>query len=58
MLESESQNKDEYENVIRRDTFWSGLVADLVIEHTLMHTLKTDGGLTLGEGYNEAQRER
>ncbi len=38
-------------HVIRRsDKFWSGLSSDLVIEQTLMRSLKSTGGLTRGSG--------
>ena len=43
--------------VIRRtDQFWAGLSADLVIEQSLMRSLKTPGGLTRGSGMTEEQR--
>ena len=45
------------EYVIRRsNTFLAGLSSDLVIEQTLMRSLKTSGGLTNGSGINEEQR--
>ena len=44
-------------HVVRRsNTFWAGLSSDLVIEQTLMRSLKTSGGLTNGSGINEEQR--
>lgn len=44
-------------HVIRRSQkFWSGLSSDLVIEQTLMRSLKTSGGLTRGSGLSEGQR--
>ena len=44
-------------NVIHRsDSFWAGLSTDLVIQQTLMHTLKTSGRLTRGSGMTERQR--
>lgn len=44
-------------HVIRRtDQFWAGLSADLVIEQSLMRSLKTPGGLTRGSGMTEEQR--
>ena len=44
-------------HVIRRSNqFWAGLSSDLVIESTLMRSLKTSGGLTRGSGMNEEQR--
>jgi len=44
-------------HVIRRtDKVWAGLGSDLVIEQTLMRSLKTSGGLTRGSGMSEEQR--
>ena len=44
-------------HVIRRSSqFWASLGSDLVIEQTLMHTLKSQGGLTRGSGMSEHQR--
>ena len=44
-------------HVIRRsNTFWAGLGCDLVIEQTLMRSLKSTGGLTRGSGMSEHQR--
>ena len=44
-------------HVIRRsDRYWAGLSSDLVIEQTLMRTMKTTGGLTRGRGMAELQR--
>ncbi len=42
--------------VRRSDRFWAGLSSDLVIEQTLMRTMKTTGGLTRGRGMAGAQR--
>ena len=42
----------------RCDKFWGGLGADLVIEQTLMRSLKTASGLTRGGGMEELQRGR
>ncbi len=43
-------------HVIRRSNqFWAGLSSDLVIEQTLMRSLKTCGGLTRGSGMSEEQ---
>ena len=65
MINLETHNKHVFEmfqngyHVIRRsNTFWGGLGADLVIEQTLMRTLKTAGGLTRVGGMREAQRGR
>src|SRR6218665_2204937 len=49
----------KFENgyVIRRSNqFWAGLSSDLVIEQTLMRSLKTCGGLTRGSGLSDEQR--
>ena len=44
-------------HVIRRtDKYWAGLGCDLVIEQTLMRTLKSNGGLTRGSGMTDEQR--
>ena len=44
-------------HVIRcSDKFWAGLGSDLVIEQTLMRSLKSTGGLTRGSGMSEEQR--
>ena len=44
-------------HVIRRsDKYWAGLGCDLVIEQTLMRSLKSTGGLTRGSGMTEHQR--
>ena len=44
-------------HMIRRsDQYWAGLGSDLVIEQTLMRTLKSTGGLTRGSGMSEHQR--
>src|SRR6218665_100412 len=44
-------------HVIRRSNqFWAGLSSDLVIEQTLMRSLKTCGGLTRGSGLFDEQR--
>ena len=44
-------------HVVRRSNkFWAGLSSDLVIEQTLMRSLKTSGGLTHGSGMNEEKR--
>ena len=43
-------------HVIRRaDRYWAGLSSDLVIEQTLMGTMKSTGGLTRGRGIDESQ---
>ena len=47
----------EGHHAIRRsDRFWAGLWSDLVIEQTLMCSLKSKGGLTRGRGFTENVR--
>ena len=62
MLELEEQQPHVHaafvsgHHVIRRsDRYWAGLSSDLVIEQTLMRTMKTTGGLTRGRGMDESQ---
>ena len=44
-------------HVIRRtNQYWAGLGSDLVIEQTLMRSLKSSGGLTRGSGMSEEQQ--
>lgn len=45
-----------YHVIRRNDMFWAGLGCDLVIEQTLMRSLKGTGGLTGGSGMSEHQR--
>ena len=46
-------------HVIRRtNQYWAGLGSDLVIEQTLMRSLKSTDGLTRGSGMTEHQRAR
>ena len=42
--------------VCRSNRFWAGLSLDLAIEHILMKSVKTTGGLTRGRGMSEVQR--
>ena len=42
--------------VRRSNRHWSGLLSDLVIEQTLMHSIKTHAGLTGGQGVFERVR--
>ena len=63
MTELESNNPEVYRmfqkglHVIRRtNQVWAGLGCDLVIEQTLMRSLKTSGGLTHGSKMTEDQR--
>ena len=63
MLELENRHPDVYlkfvngRHVVRRSNkFWAGLSSDLVIEQTLMRSLKTSVSLTHGSGMNEEQR--
>lgn len=48
--------KDGYHVIRRSDRYWAGLSTDLVIEQTLMKSMKSTGGLTHGRGVNEEQR--
>jgi len=45
-----------YHVVRRSDHYWAGLSSNLVIEQTLMRTMKTTGGLPRGRGIAESQR--
>ena len=63
MLELEEKHPDihtcfmsGYHVVRRSDRYWAGLSSDLVIEQTLMRSMKTSGGLTHGRGVDESQR--
>jgi hypothetical protein len=65
MVKLESTRPDIYQKfmtglfVVRRsDRYWAGLASDLVIEQSLMRTIKTTGGLTRGRGMDELQRTR
>ena len=42
--------------VRRTNRHWSGLWSDLVIEQTLMRSIKTRGGLTRGRGMTNSVR--
>ena len=44
---------DGFHVVRRSNQFWAGLSSDLVIEQTLMRSLKSTGGLTRGSGMTE-----
>lgn len=47
----------EGNHVIRRSNrYWAGISSDLVIEQTLMRSIKTTGGMTRGKGMSEQQR--
>ena len=44
-------------HAVRRSCrFWAGLWSDLVIEQTMMRSIKSNGGLTRGRGFNEDAR--
>ena len=45
-----------YHSVRRSDRYWAGLSTDLVIEQTMMKSLKGRGGLTHGRGMTESVR--
>ena len=63
MSELQSKHAEIYQKcingfyVVRRSNHYSaGLGSDLVIEQTLMRSLKSTGGLTRGSGMTEHQR--
>ena len=63
MSQLETKHPDVYQkfqeglHVIRRtDRQWSGLACDLVMEQTLMRSIKSSGGLTHGSKMTEEQR--
>ena len=63
MLDLAEEHPDVYasfmsdHHAIRRsDRYWAGVTSDLMIEQTLMRTIKTTGGLTRGRGMTESQR--
>ncbi|KAG7164291.1 hypothetical protein Hamer_G003443 [Homarus americanus] len=63
MCQLEARHPDVYDkfsrgfHVIRRSNqCWAGLSSDLVIEQTLMRSLKSSGGLTHGSGMTEEMR--
>ena len=41
--------------ILRSDRYWAGISSDMLIEQTLMRSLKTSGGLTQGRGMDEIQ---
>ena len=44
-------------HVVRRTgKYWAGLGCDIVIEHTLMRTLKSNGALTMRNDMSDKQR--
>ena len=45
-----------YHVVQRTDRHWAGLSTDLVIEQSLMRSIKSEGALTRGRGISESQR--
>ncbi|KAG7168439.1 hypothetical protein Hamer_G002487 [Homarus americanus] len=63
MCQLEARHPDVYDkfsrgfHVIRRSNqCWAGLSSDLMIEQTLMRSLKSSGGLTHGSGMTEEMR--
>ena len=43
-------------HVVRRSNrYWAGMSTDRIIEHVLMRSVKTHGGLTRGKGFTETQ---
>ena len=51
-----NQFKIGHHAVKRTEKNWSGLWTDLVIEQTLMRSLKSRGGLTRGRGFTDSVR--
>ena len=43
-------------SVRRSDRYWAGLSTDLLIEQTMMRSLKSQGGITRGSGFEESVR--
>lgn len=48
--------KKSYHCVRRSDKYWAGLWTDLVIEQTMMRSIKSRGGLTRGSGMTDSVR--
>ena len=48
--------EEGFHAVRRSDRYWAGLWSDLIIEQTMMRSIKTRGGLTRGRGMNEDTR--
>lgn len=44
-------------SIRRSNRYWAGLSTDLVIEQTIMRSIKTRGGLTKRRGMHETARE-
>lgn len=58
MTESVNAQFESGNHSIRRtNRFWAGLSTDLVIEQTMMRSIKSRGGLTRGRGMHETSRE-
>ena len=49
--------QEGFHAVSRSDRYWAGLWSDLVIEQTLMKSIKTRGGITRGRGMSEDVRQ-
>ena len=49
-------NEKGFHCIRRRDKFWAGLWTDLVIEQTMMRSIKSLGGLTKQRGMDESTR--
>ena len=52
----EQQFQEGHHAVRRTSRCWAGLWSDLVIEQTLIRSLKSRGGLTRGRGFNDSVR--
>ena len=46
-----------FHSIRRFNRYWAGLSLDLVIEQTMMRSIKSRGGLTRGRGMHESVRE-
>lgn len=46
--------ESQYHTIRKSERFWAGLWTDLVIEQSMMRTLKSRGGLTKGRGMTES----
>jgi hypothetical protein len=52
----ETFEKYGFHSVRRSSNYWAGLSTDLVIEQTVMRSIKGRGGLTRGRGFTETVR--
>ena len=52
----ETFDTNGYHTVRKSDRLWAGLWTDLIIEQSMMRTIKSRGGLTRGRGMTESVR--